>query len=304
MDKSDNKSENICEIEHDYAANHTNDNRCAPSKQFENESCIPLDLLILLADAYNKSVGKKIILVDAKYNKCPSQYKKYLLKKISKELKQCQDQKCWMAQDFARHLNREKFEELTTNTFRPEGPQGKFEWLNTVNINNVMQQYELKYPDFKFLEAVPMDFMELGYYGFIKEELIKLHNSNNINKIGIIFNLDNHDQSGSHWVALYSDFKKKQIYFSDSVGNNPHKNVANYMNILKDTINDINSDASKKIDVKINKVQHQKGNSECGVYSLNFIIRLLDGDTFNKFCETRISDGEINKFRDIYFTKK
>ena len=32
--------------------------------------------------------------------------------------------------------------QLTKYTFRPDGPNGKFEWLNTYNINDVMKQYE------------------------------------------------------------------------------------------------------------------------------------------------------------------
>ena len=32
-------------------------------------------------------------------------------------------------------------------------------------------------------------------------------------KIGIVFNLDKHNQPGSHWVALYTDLKANQVYF-------------------------------------------------------------------------------------------
>lgn len=297
-------SEDICKIEHNYVDNYNNDNdkRCAPSKNYQDESCIPLDLLILLADAYNKSKGNMIIKINDKYMKCPSKYKKYLLIKLSKELTQCNDQKCWTTQDFARHINRDKFEELTENTFRPEGPQGKFEWLSTLNINDVMKQYEYKYKDFKFLEAVPMDFAQLGYNGFTKNELLELYNRN-ITKIGVIFNLDNHNQSGSHWVSLFCDFNNNSIYFSDSVGKKPHKNVIDYINILKQVCLVVNKNKNN-VNVEINKMHHQKGSSECGVYSLNFIIRMLDGGTFEEFHQKRISDGEINKFRNVYFTDK
>ena len=37
----------------------------------------------------------------------------------------------------------------------------------------------------------------------------------------------------------------------------------------------------KNIDYKYNNIQHQTGNSECGVYSINFIIRLLNKEKFN-----------------------
>ena len=37
---------------------------------------------------------------------------------------------------------------MENNIFRPEGPQGKFEWLSTIDINQVLKQYEEKYEDF------------------------------------------------------------------------------------------------------------------------------------------------------------
>ena len=38
-----------------------------------------------------------------------------------------------------------------------------------------MEQYKFKYPEFKFLEAVPMDFADLDYYyGFKKKNLLDL----------------------------------------------------------------------------------------------------------------------------------
>jgi hypothetical protein len=305
-------SDQVCEISDNYKPMHENDQKCAPSKEFNNGSCIPLDLLVILANAYNKSVGKPIVKVDDKYMKCSQKYKQYLLKKLSKEIKRCKDQKCWIEQDFAKYIEKDKFLELATDVFRPDapnGPQGKFTWLNTININNVMRQYESKYSDFKFLEAVPMDFADINYHGFSKNDLLKLKQSG-ITKIGVIFNLDFHNQSGSHWVALYCDFNKKKIYFSDSVGGKPHKRVYDFINILKDTIYSIhyggnNTDKAvidRTVSVKINTTQHQRGGSECGVYSLNFIIRLLDGDSFEEISTKRIPDEEINRMRDVYFT--
>ena len=58
-----------------------------------------------------------------------------------------------------------KDKDLLENTFRPDGPEGKFEWLNTIHINDVMSQYEKKYNDFKFFGAVPIDFDDLPFLG-------------------------------------------------------------------------------------------------------------------------------------------
>ena len=71
-----------------------------------------------------------------------------------------------------------------------------------------MNQYEDRFEDFLFLGPVPIDFDSKDSYGkCIIPEICKLNikelTDDNIYKIGIIFNLDKHDQPGSHWVSLY-----------------------------------------------------------------------------------------------------
>ena len=36
-------------------------------------------------------------------------------------------------------------------------------------------------------------------------------------QIGIVFNLDKHDQEGSHWVSMFIDLKRDGIYYFDSL---------------------------------------------------------------------------------------
>jgi len=57
----------------------------------------------------------------------------------------------------------------------------------------------------------------------------------------------------------------------------------------------------QKYGILFNKTQHQFGGSECGIYSLNFIIRLLRGEEFDQINKSRITDKEINSCRTVYF---
>ena len=50
-----------------------------------------------------------------------------------------------------------------------------------------------------------------------------------------------------------------------------------------------------------NQVRHQFNNSECGVYSMNFIIRLLHGETFEGITGNITKDTEMNACRQSYF---
>jgi hypothetical protein len=141
----------------------------------------------------------------------------------------------------------------------------------------------------------------------------------------MVINLDEHYKGGSHWVALYTDLKKNQIYYFDSVGSKPVKRIRSFINkilkyLYKKTfndklpLNDMISDLKKhkfnnkhytqlseKFDIKYNNIQHQFKNSECGVYSTNFIIRLIEGESFTSISENIIKDDEMNKNRTKYF---
>jgi hypothetical protein len=54
-------------------------------------------------------------------------------------------------------------------------------------------------------------------------------------------------------------------------------------------------------DIRYNHIQHQFNNSECGVYSINFIIRLVGGESFDSVINNITKDEEMNANRKIYF---
>lgn len=274
--------------------------RCAPSKVYSDDSCIPVDVLVEMAKAYNKTVSKgmSIILDNKKDTLNPNGYKKYLIEEFTKKLSGvCTDQICWTKQHFIKLMDEKYVNDLNHNTFRPNGPDGRFTWLSTVDIYKVLEQYENKYPDFKFLGAVPIDFDDLDELGIknINFNELKHHGKT---KIGIIFNLDEHYKSGSHWVAAYGDLKKGKIYFSDSYGIRPEKRIRKF---LRKVEKHCNESGMSNIDVDYNKTRHQNEGSECGVYSINFILRLLRGETFQDICNKKIPDNKINKCRKVYF---
>jgi hypothetical protein len=280
-----------------------NDCKCAPHLNFENGSCIPLKILIKLANAYNEhcintKINDNIKLYDNMELSQPEKYKLYLLYEIGKRFKGNQYE--WIKHKSIEFLNEQDKEELEYNIFRPVGPKGKNTWLSTVDINFAVAQYENKYKDFKFLGAVPIDFADLDNLPFKTLNFNDLY-KNGIKRIGVIFNLDEHYKSGSHWVSLFADLEKGQIYFSDSYALPPEKRIKDFISkievFLKNNRNITNPD------VRYNKTRHQKGNSECGVYSINFILRLLKGKTFDHITKTRIPDNEINTCRIKYFRK-
>ena len=279
------------------------DQRCAPAMEYSNGSCISLDLLIVMAKAYNKDNSKnKIILSSTLETLNPKKYKRYLIKQFGRDDilgKVCDNQRCWVKQDYIRQLSKKVRNKVTKNVFRPEGPSG-FEWLNTFNINDVMKQYEAKYSTFFFLGAFPIDFEELSGPAGLKDfDFNDLINKQKKSKIGVIFNLDESYKSGSHWVSMFADMNKGHIFFFDSYGVKAEPRIRKFMRKLANFCKH-----NLKIEpyVDYNRKRHQYGNNACGIYSVNLIIRLLEGESFEHIIQSKLPDKIMNINRQIYFT--
>ena len=50
-----------------------------------------------------------------------------------------------------------------------------------------------------------------------------------------------------------------------------------------------------------NKKRHQYGGSECGVYSMNFIIESLKGKTIADIQKEKITDNHVNLLRNYLY---
>lgn len=304
---SDNKS-SIESIRTSELQINKNDLKCAPSITFSAGSCIDLDMLVKMARAYNKynynkdNLNDQIKLNDTVQVMAPNKYKKYLVKQFKKKIKGCTNQKCWVEQDFMKYMDAKLKKKAMKDTFRPYGPVATQSsvWLNTTNIDEVMAQYENVYPDFKYLATVPIDFDKLDYYplkGIDFNKYIKAGKK----KLGVVFNLDDSTQSGSHWVALFINFENGDVAFSDSYGVGPEKRITDFMRkagyFMKDKLN-------MQPSIKINKTRHQRGGSACGPYSMDFILRMLKGEKFEDITAKRIPDEYVNGKRDELFIKK
>lgn len=167
-------------------------------------------------------------------------------------------------------------------------------WLSNFDIDGIVEQYENKYPSFKFLGSTPIDFRKKKYdrcilsifrndkssTKWLKNNDHKTHCDYNPfgypgkDIFGIVFNTDTHDSSGKHWMSLYINVKKKCILFFDSAVtySQLHPEIEAFIKNIK------NQYKNTKFTFKYNKVQHQQSNSECGMYSIYFILTMLDAD--------------------------
>jgi hypothetical protein len=167
----------------------------------------------------------------------------------------------------------------------------------------------------------------------------------------MVFNLDKHDERGSHWVSLFVDLEDWFLFYLDSAGNRIPKEIRTLVkriqrqgmslspplkfkptkNLIRTadshsswsmTDKEINSSPIAKQGADLNlqrfkfyenyPLEHQLGNTECGMYSLYFIITMLTGETEGRtfrtarekiefFKKKRVPDKYVSKYRKIYF---
>lgn len=276
--------------------------QCAPGMVLDNGSCIPLYILIDMAHAYNKFIDKDFFIIndsDIVYD--PHGLKKTLVKAFrSLFRKKCgNSQHCWITQPFSKLMTNKYKNTLHSRVFRIIGPtendNTRTSWLNTTHINDFVSQYVHIYPNFIWLGTLPNDFDTMKRYHF-DENRVK----DGIEYMGAIINLDSYGEPGSHWVSLFVSFMTKEIFFYDSYGVPPDPNITNFMKrVCSFKIMD------GKCVTRYNKIQHQFGNTECGVFCLNFIVNMLKSpNSFNTLMNRPLNDDIISKCRKIYFNAK
>jgi len=267
-------------------------------KSATSESCFTIEALRKIADKWNTTHPDMSI----EYNDMTTG--KYLWSAINNVMKaQCNNEVCWIKQDFIK--NSSLYNQLLKN-FKPIMPdvwkEKPTEWLDTYNIQNVMTQYEKKFPNYEFIGPVPMDFDKKVEFGqCVVDELCKINLrkllDNGKNNIGIVFNLDDHDQGGSHWVALHCSINDGAIYYWDSYAMKPDKEVVILMKRLKTQ----GAQIGHNLKIRINNQRHQYKTSECGMYCIYFLTSLLEGKTFNNIIKNIVDDDTMNSKRLQFF---
>jgi hypothetical protein len=276
---------------------------CNPStmgKRVNKNTCYTDVALSKIKNAYNNNNPATKIKSNVPHN---------IINELRSKLSTCETEDCWLNQ-----LSSTEKKYLDKNIFAPDQPlewkSNPREWLSNIDILNVLEQYQDTYKDFKFIGPTPIDFdtrlpEENGkcvWEELCTFDLVKYYN-NGIDKVGVIFNLDRHDQRGSHWTSMFIDIKEGFIFYFDSASNK----LPNEIKKLVDLVLVQSKSLNLNLKYFTNQYQHQHGNTECGMYSLYFIITMLANDNLstkqkiNLFKKGKISDKFVESFRHKYF---
>lgn len=244
-----------------------------------NKPCMfGIDSAICSTDITLKSISKKLEIGG-------NSDKKEIIE-LAKKKTNCKDESCIYSKlDNLDDLKNSK------NRLKEPGPANSLEWLDNTNIDNVLDKWVYQYKDFLHIPFHMIDFDKKNTY-------LSTMSINNIIKdgyktAGVILNTDVSTGSGIHWFCLFFDFRTNPIsieYFNSS-GEQPLPSVRNLLDRLKTTTSVLFE----------NTTSHQQDtSSECGLYSLYYIINRLKGVSYNDF-NKRIPDKEMIKFRKDIF---
>lgn len=266
---------------------------CSPSinKEGKFKTCYSKDSLLKIADELKKKNKLKIKLE----GKSKKNLWEFIQNKFNDTCKKREE--CWKNQNIVKKLNNS---EINKFTFKPDYPQewkkNKYTWLNTYDILRVMKQYEKKYDDFKFLGVVPSD-CPTKIHCELSNLDIKSLKKNKINKIGLVYNLDVSSGPGTHWVAVYIDNKNNEINYYDSYGSEPIKLINDFIFNLKKKYSQLGYNPT----IIYNDKRHQYGGSECGMYSINFLLERLNNVNMFQIYNRKISDKKMNNLRKLIY---
>jgi hypothetical protein len=263
---------------------------------------------------------------------------------LNERMSHCKKEDCWL-NEIKDYAQRHKIDEAT---FAPDQPdkwkKNPVEWLSNFDIEKVLKQYEVAYPHFEFLGATSIDFdypanVDGTAYKDFQSKVadavagknpglqpgvpancidnpvchlsLKAQKDKGKTKIAVVFNLDRYFQPGSHWVSMFIDLDRKFLFYFDSAATPLKPEIPRL-------IARIEQQAKEDLGITLRVYNngshaHQRGGTECGMYSIYFIITLLTGKSNHQgrrhsldsilklFLKERIPDTLMVQYRNEYF---
>ena len=233
------------------------------------------------------------------------------------ENKRCKAGEEWLW--VGRSDQNQELKAIARRSFRPPKPEAWIEkpdtWLSNFNIDDVMVQYEaVEKNHFKYFGALPSDFYKPNV---CQDGLCNMSSPMSLAtllkqkkwNLGLIVNFDKTGESGSHWTAIFACLNVRHkmygIYFYNSTTGVPPNDIEQWLQQLKLEVNKVNK---KQIVIHRNTIQHQFKNTECGMFSINFLAWALKAykqrsgaRTFDGIIQMRFKDCDMLKMRDEFF---
>ena len=194
-------------------------------------------------------------------------------------------------------VSRDEIEAEAKAAFKPVGPRNSTALLTNFHIDAVLAQWATAHPKFYPYPFAMSDFEEMNHpIAGLKD----ISPGAGTSCAGCVMNTDVSSGRGKHWVAFFLDFRSSPwtVEYFNSAGNPPPPHIAAWMERAAAKL------AKKKPcePVHVTRVRHQRGNTECGLYSLFYIYSRLSGTSSSRFENGGdIPDDAMTEFRERVF---
>ncbi len=219
-----------------------------------------------------------------------------------KDLLDCNSESCiFKNADFKEFAGINQLNSILDQIFKPEGPANDFGLLSNFNIDDVLDQFESKFANRKFLH-IPFQMRDFETVGTqlatidLAEQFKK-----GIKTFGVVLNTDKSSGNGIHWFCLFGEHYGDKIileYFNSS-GKPPLPEIQIWLQKTKHHLN-----KSLKIPVDIHYstgIYFQHDDHSCGVYCLCYIWCRLERIPPTWFKSENFNDKLMHKARKNLF---
>lgn len=315
---------------------------CSPTaeKNYErNGTCFPKKALVRLVKAWNATHARRgedqFLRVAAPGRRPAKELWEALNERMGAVCKGVGREACWVER-----LDQGGRTPEIARSVRPKRPgtwkANPHQWLTNYDILAVMKQYEEDpAKEFLFLGVFPIDFEAKTMFGsclfqevcsFNIQSMIAAVGAKGKKRgkrpprfVGMITNLDRHDESGSHWTALFLCIDPFHpcfgAYYYDSVrAAKPPAEVWAFMERMRDEAHAALAghaalaEHARPFALDYVKERHQYGHSECGMFCIMYfenwfqvLEELGNRATFRDVARIHMTDDMVYAARNRVF---
>jgi hypothetical protein len=202
---------------------------------------------------------------------------------------------------------------LLERSFKAAGPRDSLALLSNFNIDETLQRWARIYPRFFPCPFAMIDFDRNGdlfgtvdlpavLAGRVAADLGPAHGKvrRPCDTFGCVVNTDPSHLGGHHWFAMFVDCRAEPwtVEYFNSVGSPPPKPIVGWQERTRAALAALGKQVRAVIATDLD---HQDSQTECGLYSLYYIRRRLEGVPHTFFATERIPDAAMTEFRKHIF---